>query len=237
MEQNTANALDPRLRSAASFVRRGSVVADIGSDHGYLPIYLVGNGTCVRAIASDIRDGPVARARKNVIRSGMADRISVVKSDGLKEIRPEDNGVTDICICGMGGETISEIIEESAYTRKPGVRLILQAMTKVAELREYLISEGFSIIDEDLSESRGHIYTVMLAEHISETVPYSPVELLLGRRNIEKGGRLFGRFAGQHEARLRKQIRGMKKGGLDAGREEELLSEVEEILRPYRREK
>lgn len=237
MEKNTEAALDPRLRSAASFVRRGSVVADIGSDHGYLPIYLVGRGTCLRAIASDIRDGPVARAKRNVLRSGTADRISVVKSDGLKEIRPEENGVTDICICGMGGETIAGIIEESGYPRKQGVRLILQPMTKAAELREYLISSGFSIIDEDLSESRGHIYTVMLAEHVAEGVPYSPAELLLGRRNIEKGGRLFGKYAREHESRLRKQIRGMKKGGLDAGQEGELLSEVEEILRPYRREK
>ncbi len=222
--------LDERLRCAADFVRDGAVVADIGTDHAYLPIYLLTSGKIKYAIASDINKGPLDRAYENAKKYGVVDRMHFVLSDGLSALEPQKHDVTDIVICGMGGELIVKIIDNSPYTRTPGVRLILQPMTFSDKLRAYLVSCGFSIIDERLCEAAGKIYTCLLAEYTGEIRHYSPAELTLGWIPKDANDPLYEKMTEQVIARLETKISGKKKGGMDTNAEEELLSDIQKHM-------
>jgi len=155
--------LDPRLRLAADFVREGSRVADIGTDHAHLPIALVQEGRCPSAIASDIRQGPVANARRNVDEAGLGDVISVRLGNGLQTVSPDETD--DILILGMGGETIAAILDDAPWVRSPHYRLILQPMTRAEKLRAYLFENGFALHPETVTCVGGHWYTVLCAEY------------------------------------------------------------------------
>lgn len=182
--------LDARLLSVAKFVREGAFVCDIGTDHAYLPVYLVLIGRAKRALASDINKGPVERAKVSVSKYGVADKIDVILSAGLDGA--VDYPVTDIIIAGMGGELIASILDAAKWTRDEKYRLILQPMTHPEILRQYLINNGFDIKDEDIvSEKDGKIYQIICAELGETENEYTAGELLLGRHNICKGGEEF----------------------------------------------
>ncbi len=223
--------LDSRLASAVGFVREGGVVCDVGTDHAYLPIYALLTGKCRRAVASDINKGPLRRAVENGERWGVSDRLTCILSDGLDGVEPERHGITDIVICGMGGELIARIVDDSAYTRKAGVRLILQPMTMADELRKYLTSHGFVILDEAMSRAAGKVYACICAEFRGEdgAAPYTETELLLGRHNIARGGELFRELAEKEVYKLEKRIAGLRFGGHDASAEERMLGEIKEL--------
>ena len=123
-----------RLLSAAKFVRQGAYVCDVGTDHAYLPVYLVLTGRAARALASDINKGPVMRAKKSVIKYGVSDKIDVALSNGLAGA--ESYPVTDIIIAGMGGELIASIIDAAPWTKNTSIRLVLQPMTHSEILRK-----------------------------------------------------------------------------------------------------
>ena len=223
-------ALDGRLSCAVSFVRQDSVAADIGTDHAYIPVYLLTKGVSRFAVASDINRGPLDRARMNAEKYGVADRMRFVLTDGLRGLEPEREGVTDIVICGMGGELIARIVGESDYTRKPGVRLILQPMSAADDLRRFLAEAGYRILEERLSRAAGKLYACLCVEYDGVVRNFTSAELLLGKRNIENHEPLFREFAGHYAGRLRVQIAGKTKGGLDASAERECLGEIEKIL-------
>ena len=151
---------DIRLLKCADMVSGKGTVCDVGTDHAYLPVYLVENGRCSKAVAGDIADGPLEAAAATVSRSGLDDRISVVKSDGLKNISPE--GITDVIIAGMGAETISSIIEAAQWLQN-GINLILQPMTKTPFLRRWLYENGYEIVREEAVTDGEYIYTVINA--------------------------------------------------------------------------
>lgn len=159
-------ALDERLRTVASLVRRGTVVADIGTDHAYLPVYLVQRGICPAGIAADLRSGPLAAARAHVAEVGLTDRIALRLGDGLAPLRPGEAG--DIVIAGMGGETIEHILSaaDAALIRRRDVRLILQPMTHAEQTRLWLMKNGFSIQTERLVIDGRHLYPVIAAQFI-----------------------------------------------------------------------
>ena len=222
--------LDARLMTAAGMVRRGAVVADIGTDHAYLPVYLIQNGTARFAVASDINKGPLERAKQSAAKYGVADKMRFALADGLSGVQPERDGVTDIVICGMGGELIARIIGDSDYTRREEVRLILQPMSSVYELREYMAGAGFEILDEKLSRAAGKIYTCILARYDGKERKLSPIELLLGEKNIEKREKLFDDYAMRHKVSLEKRIAGLRMGNLAADFEYELANEIDKLL-------
>ncbi len=186
--------LDERLATAAEYVRGGRL-ADVGTDHAYLPVALVLSGRCRDAVASDVRRGPLERARQTVEKYGLGDRVQLVLTDGLHGIEAYEPD--DVAIFGMGGELIASIIEAAGWLRERRVRLILQPMTRRAELRAYLLGHGFDILDETMSCADGRIYQTLCAEYTGQCEQYSPVELELGRCNIHKGGALFDRYLGQ----------------------------------------
>ena len=107
--------LSPRLKAAADYVRCGKKIADIGTDHAHLPIYLVENGICTSAIGSDVRPGPIANAEINVKNAGFSDKISLRLASGLDKVEPDE--ADDISFSGMGGILIAELIEKAPWLK------------------------------------------------------------------------------------------------------------------------
>ena len=184
--------LTPRLMTAVPYVRGGRLVADIGTDHAYLPIYLceqrrltpvtLMNGETLCAIAADINRGPVERADQHIAEARLTKYITTLQTDGLTGLDAFDPA--DIIIFGMGGELIASILAAAPWAGGAGKRLILQPMTHAEKLREYLLSAGFAIIGETLSREGDRIYQTICAEPAPEgyTPPaLSPAELAVGQ--------------------------------------------------------
>lgn len=227
MTEKLIPILDSRLSLAAGFVREGSVVADIGTDHAYLPIYLLLSQRSKAAVCADINEGPLERARINGRRYGVENDITFCLSDGLRSIPLSELSVSDIVICGMGGELIASIIEASDYTRKKGVRLILQPMSQAARLRAYLASAGFKTVDGALAKAQDKLYQCIVCEYDGIVRTLSPAALQLGEENI-KGERtpVFYETLERLINKTERALEGRRQGGLDTDDLADLLSEL-----------
>lgn len=217
------NSPDARLMTAVCFIH-GNTVADIGTDHAYLPIYLVSEGYVQKAVAADINEGPISRAKANIGLAGLSDRIDAVRTDGLHGI--EKYEPDDIIIFGMGGELIAKIIDEAPWVRNGGIRLIMQPMTHADDLRRYLAENGFDIIGEMLSDDGGKIYQTVCAEYRPECVgtdmPDLP-ELMFGKINIQRGGELFERLLLNTQRTYLRRRKGKQISGADTSEEDGIL--------------
>lgn len=152
-------ALDSRLSLCASYARKGKRLADIGTDHAYLPARLCLDGICAGAIAADINPEPLSRGQKTIADCGLENMIQIRLSDGLKEIRPDE--ADDIVIAGMGGELIASILSACAWIRDASKNLILQPMTRHEALIGWLAENGFAIEEQGAVLDGGKYYTVM----------------------------------------------------------------------------
>ena len=227
-------ALDARLSTALDFVRTGAVVADIGTDHAYLPAALVLSGRAVSAIAADINPGPLVHAAETVAKYGLADRITLRETDGLHGL--EGMGVTDILIFGMGGELIARIIDEAPLACSSGIRLILQPMTKHAELRNWLCSHGFAIRGERLSQAAGKIYQTICAGYTGKNTALSPLEAELGPCNLTEGSALLCDLMAHKIKVLTARLDGRRSVGLPDGEDGEMLAAMQAWLKQNREE-
>ncbi len=222
--------LDDRLFLAASFVREGSAVADIGTDHAYIPINLLMTGRASFAIAADINEGPLQRARENADRFDLDRRcIEFCLADGLSGLPLSENDVSDIIICGMGGELIASIIDASDYAKKSGVRLILQPMSAISKLRAFLNEKGFREIDCDFATVQDKLYQCIVCEYDGSLRSSSPAELELGDISLSSRSPLFPLALKKLIERTERTVKGRKTGGLDTDSEETLLRELYEI--------
>ncbi len=206
-------APDDRLRLAASFVREGAVFADIGTDHAYLPIYLLERGRIKRAICADIGEGPLARARENLAASGWLGHARTVRTDGLCGLDRE--GLTDIAICGMGGELIVGILEAAPFVRDPSVQLILQPMSRAAVLRCYLAEKGFAVREERLARAAGRVYSCLSVFYGGVRREIDECEAEVGRPacDTEEQRVLFAALLERKLASLEKKKTALLQGG------------------------
>lgn len=163
---STSSQLDNRLKLCADFVRSGAKIADIGTDHAYLPVWLCRIGRCPGAVAADINSEPLKRGQSTIIESGMSGRIETRLSDGLKEIKPDE--ADDIVIAGMGGELIAKILSECSFATDSSKHFILQPMTKSEFLIDWLCENGFKILKQDCCVASGKCYTVLLVKYSGE---------------------------------------------------------------------
>ncbi|MGM9637512.1 MAG: tRNA (adenine(22)-N(1))-methyltransferase [Eubacteriales bacterium] len=218
-------ALSGRLSAAASFVRIGSVVADVGTDHAYLPIYLVEKGIAPFAVASDVREGPLDRANAHISACGLSSRIKTLLADGLDGV--ERYHPEDILICGMGGDLIASILDGSDYIKNPAVRLILQPMTMAHRLRYYLCRNGFRILDEELVlEKDSKLYQILVAQYCGVPAEISPAEAYLGKINLKKRHKLLDRLADQNLSYLNARIDGLKQSGRSSEEDERIRRDI-----------
>ncbi len=172
------HSLDQRLLTAASFVTKGGIPADIGCDHAYLAAYLATVGCCPKVYACDVADGPLESARATVARLGLEEKIEIVKSDGLADVPNTD--ITDVIICGMGGELILDIIQCAEWLKR-GTNLILQPMTRAHDLRRGLALLGYEILAERAVCDQKFAYTVINARYSGEIRILSDLEVYIGK--------------------------------------------------------
>ena len=221
--------LDSRLLSAARFVRQGAVFADIGTDHAHLPIFLLKQKKISRAILSDINRGPLDSAKDNVIEAGLLPLVELRLTDGAREL--SGLGITDVAVCGMGGELIARIISDALWLLDGSVRLILQPMTKVAHLRRALASLGFMIDAEAHSEADGKNYVTICAHFDGTEREIDDVEAEIGAEFIDNDNKSAQKayFERKRTAFL-KVIEEKSHAGISAEREREVLFAIEKRL-------
>lgn len=185
-----------RLFAAAKFVKRGSTVADVGTDHAYIPIWLLKNGICPSAVAMDINRGPILRAEDNIKKFGLESKICTKLSDGLAALNA---GEADTAIiAGMGGILINQILKNAKHLYSSVHHYILQPMTAVEETRKFLEENGFLIEDECLAQEGVKLYTVISAVRgsmkIEKEIDYYIGEKLICRRDALLPAYLDGRI-------------------------------------------
>ena len=165
--------LSPRLAAAASLIEGGEKHVDIGTDHAYLPVWLVQSGKCAHVLATDIGVLPLKNAEKTLLRYGAQEAVSLRISNGLQSVRPEE--AEEISICGMGGTLIADILAEAPWIKKPGMRLVLQPMTHGEDVRKYLCENGFAIRKEIcITEPPRRVYCCIAAAFTGNAVQVSP---------------------------------------------------------------
>ena len=179
-------ALNARLLSAAELVRQDATFADIGTDHAYLPLFLLDEGRIKFAYCCDINEGPLNSARRNAEERGRAGEMSFILTDGAAVL--SGKGITDYAICGMGGELIAEILERAPHLCDGGVNLILQPMTRQEKLRAYLAAKGYSVLCESYSFDAGKHYVCLLATYTGKCREISDLEAIVGSPDSQYSG-------------------------------------------------
>lgn len=209
--------LSRRLTLIASMVDKTDSVADVGTDHGYVPIYLVENNIVSKAIAMDINQGPLTRADENIKSKGLDNRITTRLSDGVRELKP---GETDaIVVAGMGGQLIIKILEEGRNVFKSAKQIILSPHSDVEMVRRYLTDNDYYIQDEAMVIDDGKYYTVIKVINNTESCSgeeYDREEYFLyGKRLLEKKDEVLKMFLEKEESNIH-NILDKIKGGNEA---------------------
>jgi tRNA (adenine22-N1)-methyltransferase len=190
-ENMNIHQLSKRLETVAEYIPKHSTVADIGSDHAYLPCYAVKKGLAKAAVAGEIAEGPFQSAKKQVQSSELEHLIDVRKGDGLEVIAKGE--VDCIVIAGMGGSLIASILE-AGKEKLPGVsRLILQPNVGSGQVRKWLLKNGWEIVDEQILEEDAKIYEIIVAEKGDPYRPYDQLDagILLGPILLKKKNDAF----------------------------------------------
>lgn len=182
--------LSKRLKAVADMVGTGSVLADIGTDHAYIPIWLVSRESVPRAVAMDVNEGPLKRAQENIRQNGLEEKIETRLSDGFKALAP---GEADAAvIAGMGGGLTIRILKSGMEVVRSLKECILQPQSEIDKVRTFLLEEGFSFIREDMVEEDGKYYPMMCVrppgspECTAESEKWPETELLYGRLLLEE---------------------------------------------------
>lgn len=181
--------LTERLRTAAELVRSSRKTVDVGTDHGYLPAFLVMNGVTDRVTAADIGKGPLENAEKTIKKYSLEGKIDTCLSDGLEKISPDTE---EIIICGMGGTLIAEILSKAEWIKHGEIHLILQPMTHSYDVRKFLCENGFYIDTEKFCTDTGRDYVVISAYydgkyHSRDDFYYYFGDVVTGETPSEKG--------------------------------------------------
>lgn len=226
--------LTPRLQAIADKVPPGSRVADIGTDHAYIPVYLLMNHLSSNVIASDNRQGPLLAAEETLRLFGLIQAAELRLGDGLSVLTEEDQVGTAV-IAGIGGETICAILQEGLELVKKGVLLVLQPMTGTALVRKWLAEKGFAILQEDIAEEEEDYYEVIVARWTGESWAGEEKILAIGPRLIAEKHSLLGPMLQQRIGRLVEAAAAARKSVSATAQEraeelEEQISWLNEVL-------
>lgn len=202
--------LSQRLETVASFVPAGSRLADVGTDHGYIPIYLIQEERAAHAIAMDVREGPLKRALEHIREAGLEEKIEVRLSDGLLKLKP---GEADcVVIAGMGGELIIHILEEARFLWESISCWVLSPHSEIDKVRRFLDREGFSVNREAMIKEEGKYYTVMGAKRGRQSSSDTGREIWYryGRLLLEASDPVLFEYLLQEEKKLKAILAGLE---------------------------
>ena len=216
--------LSKRLRAIADFVPAGARVADIGTDHGYIPVWLAQNRLAAMIAAADINRGPLDHARETAERYGVTDEIRFALCSGL-----EFDGSSEydtVIIAGMGGELIASILEAAPWTNQKETTLILQPNSRIPHLVNWLIDHGFRIADVSLVKDAGKLYQIMVVRPGQSAPVLTEAEGLINQLYFEKKDPLLGEYLES----LLKRYRAAERGMLSGKAEDEALADTQAMI-------
>lgn len=224
--------LSPRLQLIADLVKSGSVLADIGTDHGYVPVYCVMNEKCKKAIAMDVNMLPLKKAEENIEKYGLTDRITTRLSNGLEAL--EQGEADSVVIAGMGGLLIRNILEEGKKALCENTQLILQPMLAQKELRQYLYSNGYDIENEYVCREEDKFYNIICACVKTLEAPPSDKDIVLGKNADINSPEVYMEYLDYKYGVCQKIINGMKKSKNPDEAELESICRDNEIIEKER---
>lgn len=184
--------LSLRLKTIVSLVDKCNCVADIGTDHGYVPIELIKNSICIKAIASDINKGPVKKANINITSEDLQEQIDCRMGSGLNTVKVGE--AQGVIIAGMGGNLIRDIIEEGLEVFKKCEFVILQPVQNPEVLREYIYKKGYHIIDEELCIDENKFYEIIKIKYDNKVEKVDSIFYEVGKSLIDKKHHLVAKF-------------------------------------------
>ncbi len=224
--------LSPRLQAIADFIKPCDTMADIGTDHAYLPVWLCLNNRCESAIAADVNQGPLDRATETVSRFHLQEKISLRLGSGADPLTPGEADA--IVIAGMGGLLIGELLMANPQVFQAAKQIYLQPMSSIPELRESLYHMGYTIQEEILVPEEDKLYHILSVKQQPEKEPLSTFDFILGKELCDAKPPHFKEYLNREKARLDKKLTGLKLGNITAGavleETKSLLKEIEKMM-------
>ena len=221
--------LSERMLMAAKMVRKGSSVADIGTDHAYLPAYLILNGISPKALACDVRKGPLENAKKTVENYSIEEKVTLRLSDGFDEIEPFE--ADDFIMCGMGGTLMEQLVSRTYWLKDKSKRIIVQPQSHAEDIRRFFVENGFEILFEDACIDSGKLYCAMTAEYTGEIKEKTLAYIYSGElpKCRKKEAKMF---LDNINSRLKKKLEAEKIHGTAENAEylEKVTNELEETI-------
>lgn len=217
-----------RLKCVEQLIDKCNILADIGTDHAYLPIHLIKNDMCKKVIASDINVGPVNKAKRNIKAEGMQNYIECRLGGGLSVLKPDEAQI--IVIAGMGGNLISDIITDGIEILKTTEAFILQPVQNPEVLRKFLYESGFDIIDEELCEEENKFYEVIKAKYDDKPKKLNDIDYEISTILFNKKHKLLKKYICNKLKKYGKILCNINSNSLLAQQKKILLSEKIEKL-------
>lgn len=225
--------LTKRLEAIAGFVDPDAIVADVGTDHGYIPIYLAQKGLTKKVYAMDINKGPLERARKNIVSQGVSDSVETILSDGLKALG--NRKIDILIIAGMGGMLVKKILEDSKDLLPNIPKLILSPHLDVDAVRKTIHELGYRIEKEDFLEEDGKFYSILVClkgyERYERTIEYK-----YGKKMLEVENSTFRKYLLKQKVSLEALLQHLNLSDTQASKKRiieimEELSEINEVIK------
>ncbi len=232
-EPNTTDALvrrlpesplSPRLTVLADRVLQDRPMADIGTDHAWLPLHLVATGVVPNAIAGDINEPPLKAARQRISAHGWSDRVMVRQGDGLAVLAPFE--VATVTIAGMGGRRIVDVVARAVTVAQALGRLIVQPNTDVPFVRSGLRALGLRLVDEDVRFLDGHFFTTLVWEPGTVAEAWSPLDVRYGPLLRQAPSDGYRQFIASEQTRLASSVQRARDGGASAAALAPLFAEL-----------
>ncbi len=220
--------LSKRLQTVADLVSSGLTVADVGTDHGYIPIHLIEIGKCAKAFAMDVNEGPILRAQAHIMEHGLGEQIETRLSDGVKGLQVGECDA--VVIAGMGGALTVKILEEGQAVFQNLKEFILQPQSELYKVREFLVSQGYCVIQEEMVKEEGKFYPMMKVIR-RKSEEYSAVELRYGKLLLTEKHPILKEFLLKEQNTKKIILQNLQKesGFHIEVRKNEIMEELEEI--------
>lgn len=199
-------SIGSRLLTAAGLVSNGKTVCDVGCDHGKLSLYLIQSGRAEKVIATDINKMPLQKAIDLFAQHGLSHRAQFYLTDGLQNITHTDD-ITHVVICGLGGDTMAQIIENAPFIKQNKVRLVLIPAQSGNKIRQYLYDSGFDITGETTVGENKKFYSAICAEYTGEKQQYTDFDCFIGKSRYCTDNSAKGYFEMVH-TQLKKREKG-----------------------------
>ena len=234
MRDGNTTHLSKRLTSVYNLLGMGNVIADVGCDHGYLPISLIESGRFKRAIAMDINEGPLIKASDNIAAHGLSELIETRLSDGVSAL--EAGEADAISICGMGGNVIMHIFDEGTHILPYADKIVIQPQSEYMKLQHHLLLQGYTISDEDIVYEDGHYYFAWRLIHTGDTpqdahkeMPDDTLGYYHSERLMKQHSQTYIEYLEWYLSACDKAIESIKSNSTDKQRLNQLLKEKQLI--------